>query len=142
MVEEAEEHLDHETRLKNLERSLNDVLFGEERIGIQLALTYLLRLLVEQRAYIIHDRIHNRLQAAMLSNLPPPWKNQASIADAALVKQMDWFKGAIQETDDPASVFTDWLTRLKAVPQLQGFGSDYEVHEADALTPLPPPFRE
>lgn len=141
MVEEAEEILSFNQRIQELEKVINQLKYGDEKLSIEIALKYLLELIIEQRQRGTSQRIRQRLHEILLA-YPKDSKNhrKAQGAHRRLQQLDEWFLGAFRETVNPIEIYGTWINRLTEA--FKPFEVDILILEADALPPPPPLLQE
>ena len=140
MVEEAEEFLNLNQRIQNLETTINQLQFGDEKLSVDIALKYILDLVLEQRQNLIALRLHVRLANIVLSLPGTTEAFKARTGNERVLRSNEWFSGAFRETVSPITVYQEWLANLKT--DLADLGLDTMLLENDELPSPPPAFQE
>lgn len=134
MVEDAEQHLDHEQRLKRLEDLQSSFFYSDEWLKMVGRVETLYASVLEARMVLIETIILVRL--TNISNIPDAMiKKQAKWASADILRHKEWFKGAFPNTDDPATTFSEWFQRVEKSLNKHGF--EVIVEDISQLLPLP-----
>ena len=124
---------------KFIEEHVSNLIWGVEQLNIKGELLWLRQLVIEQRMISVHRRIHTILMGYVLAQeISLEVKEAAINANGILQLRSEWFTGAFQETDNPVTVYDEWLEtlgeQLTAHSAVLGFPL---VHESDRL-PHPP----